>query len=270
MILSPWAVRNVPFDAARYAGFHGYDVDYCFTARQAGGRVIVTDIDLFHFTKGGFGDAARYECSNAVFMEKWFPAGREANVPRDGTARRQKEGPPAMPTALPTPQARLDTSGGVPLHKHNGVLPEIRIDLGGGKIPLEGSLNLDPCHGEGPWRRLAQDVPWPVDDNTVDKIYSSHMMEHVPAGAERIAVMNEAWRVLRIGGTFEVRVPMFPRWEAIADPTHVSFWVPQSFLYFTGDLAADADYGIKRWTMDSCTVNDGWELRAVLRKPETA
>ena len=92
-------------------------------------------------------------------------------------------------------------------------------------------------------------------------------MEHIPAGMERITVMNEAWRTLIPGGPFEIRVPLFPRWEAIADPTHVSFWVPQSFLYFTGQIAADADYGIKLWELENVIVHDGWELRAILRKP---
>jgi SAM-dependent methyltransferase len=131
-------------------------------------------------------------------------------------------------------------------------------------------MNLDPGHGEGPWRRFAQEVPWPIEDGTVEEIHASHMMEHVPAGADRIAVMNEAWRVLRPGGTFEIRVPMFPGWQAIADPTHVSYWVPQSFYYFTGDIGPDADYGIKYWTADYVTVIDGWELRALMRKPEAA
>ncbi len=41
--------------------------------------MIVTDIDLFHFTKGGFGDVAQYQSSNAVFVNKWFAAGDAAD-----------------------------------------------------------------------------------------------------------------------------------------------------------------------------------------------
>lgn len=254
MALSPWAVRTVNFDTQRYSGFHGYDVDYCFNVRQAGGRVAVADIELFHHTKGGFGDEAQYRRCNEIFVEKWSLNGHQGHD-------QAHEAPPeeeAMSTAtIP------DTPSLAPTGKDG----KVRIDLGGGKIPLEGWVNLDPGHGEGPWRRLAQDVPWPIADDAVEQVYASHMMEHVPAGAERIAVMNEAWRVLKPGGTFEIRVPMFPRWEAIADPTHVSFWVPQSFFYFTGDIAPDADYGMKRWEMGSCVINDGWEIRTVLRKP---
>jgi hypothetical protein len=87
MVLSPWAVGHVVFDADRYTGFHGYDVDYCFSARHEGARVIVTDIDLFHFTKGGFGDAAQYQRSNAIFVKKWCSAGGDHADPDDGTRK---------------------------------------------------------------------------------------------------------------------------------------------------------------------------------------
>jgi hypothetical protein len=74
-------------------------------------------------------------------------------------------------------------------------------------------------------------------------------MEHIPAGAPRIAVMNEAHRVLKPGAVFEVIVPfMTGTWHAIADPTHLSLWCEESFHYFDGTKAADADYGIRLWT----------------------
>ncbi len=142
----------------------------------------------------------------------------------------------------------------------------MRLDLGGGAIPLEGFVNLDAVHGDGPWRRLVQDVPWPLGDGEASEIYSSHMLEHVPAGRARIDVFNEAHRVLRSGGTFTIRVPLFPTWQAIADPTHVSFFVPESFRYFTGELRADADYGIRLWRMMSCDTGAA-EIMAVLAKP---
>lgn len=125
----------------------------------------------------------------------------------------------------------------------------VSIEIGGGHLVQAGWVNLDPVNGTGEWRRPAQDVPWPVADGGVEAIRAAHVMEHIPAGAPRLAVMNEAHRVLRPGGVFEVRVPncLSGTWHAFADPTHVSFWCVESFHYFDGLFAANADYGIRPW-----------------------
>lgn len=136
----------------------------------------------------------------------------------------------------------------------------MNIEIGGGHLVAPGWTNLDVRNGEGEWRRLAQDTPWPAADGSVDAIRASHVMEHIPAGDERIRVMNEAHRVLRPGGVFEIIVPlMVGTWHAIADPTHVSFWCKESFHYFDGLFAANADYGIRLWTTLELEVVDGWE-----------
>jgi SAM-dependent methyltransferase len=134
------------------------------------------------------------------------------------------------------------------------------IEIGGGTLVQPGWINLDSRNGVGEWRRMAQDTPWPTGDNTVSAIRASHVMEHIPAGQDRIDVMNEAHRVLRPGGVFEIIVPlMVGTWHAIADPTHVSFWCKESFHYFDGLFAANADYGIRLWQTLELDVVDGWE-----------
>ena len=100
----------------------------------------------------------------------------------------------------------------------------------------------------------------------------SHLLEHIPAGADRIGVFNEAFRVLRSGGTFEIIVPLWSpdSYGWAADPTHVSVWVEQSFWYFTGRMMANADYGISLWQEHSwMTVQHEWgvEGHCILRKP---
>ncbi|MEV4227256.1 methyltransferase domain-containing protein [Streptomyces bobili] len=136
------------------------------------------------------------------------------------------------------------------------------IEIGGGTLVQPGWINLDSRNGHGDWARMAQDTPWPTGDNTVDAIRASHVMEHIPAGQDRIDVMNEAHRVLRPGGVFEVIVPILNNpltWHAIADPTHVSFWVLESFHYFDGHFAANADYGIRLWNTLELEVRGGFE-----------
>jgi hypothetical protein len=74
MVLSPWAVANLRCDTDRFTGFHAYDADLCFAARAAGRRVIVGDFNVFHHTKGGYGDEAAFAATDAAFREKWLPA----------------------------------------------------------------------------------------------------------------------------------------------------------------------------------------------------
>jgi predicted SAM-dependent methyltransferase len=144
----------------------------------------------------------------------------------------------------------------------------VNLELGGGLSPWAGYVNLDPVHGEGEFRRRAQDGI-PLADGSVEQARCSHLMEHIPAGPERLFVFNEVWRVLRPGARFEVIVPLLipGRWEPVADPTHVSFWVKESFDYFTGAIRPAAEYGIHYWEMADWSVRDGWEGHAILRKP---
>lgn len=79
MVFSPWAVENLRFDE-RYPGWLGYD-DICLTARAAGKRVTVVDVDTHHHSTIGFKSpaiAAAWDVAEEIFQEKWFPVGRSA------------------------------------------------------------------------------------------------------------------------------------------------------------------------------------------------
>lgn len=140
----------------------------------------------------------------------------------------------------------------------------MNIDIGGGVNVKPGYVNLDPVHGNGNFKRRIQDGI-PVADSTVDAVRASHLVEHIHAGQERINMFNEVWRVLKSGGTFEVIVPFLVagpngiRWEAIADPTHVSYWLPESFHYFDGTKLPCATYNIRYWTTNLLQTRGGWE-----------
>lgn len=151
------------------------------------------------------------------------------------------------------------------------------IEIGGGTLAGANAINLDSRHGYGPWQREAQDTPWPTGDSTIDHVRASHVLEHVPAGEDRITIFNEVWRVLKPGGTFEVILPLIitdtglPSWHSIADPTHVSYWCRESFHYFTARhdtsgrhytdavFAANADYGLRLFFETHWSVSQGFE-----------
>lgn len=73
MCFSPWAVENLRFDE-RYPGFLGYD-DICLTAREAGRRVTVMDVDTHHHSTVGFKSPeikAAWDVAEEIFQAKWW------------------------------------------------------------------------------------------------------------------------------------------------------------------------------------------------------
>lgn len=154
------------------------------------------------------------------------------------------------------------------------------VELGGGSNPHpRADIIIDLNHPRGSIPQDATEPPWMVSgptphtqghtegwvlaSNTVDEVYCSHFLEHIPKGQPLINVMNEAWRILKPGGTFVALFPLVgytdpeteePRgqnigWQPWADPTHVSYWwMPEAFLYFCeGPFKPCADYGIRIW-----------------------
>lgn len=187
------------------------------------------------------------------------------------------------------------------------------IDLGGGTKPHpRADVVIDLHHPLNSLSQDAAETPWTAEQEginfaseSVDEIYASHFMEHIPRGQPLIDVMNEAWRVLKPGGTFLMIMPLVgfndwgegrlvSNWQPYADPTHVNYWwLPEALLYFCpGHFAPHADYGIHMWAplgerltqevLDYRTlehkvrrgptesywgVRDGWEGVAQLVKP---
>jgi predicted SAM-dependent methyltransferase len=81
----------------------------------------------------------------------------------------------------------------------------IRLDIGGGgRRGSRGWLTVDTAQGCDLYWDLREGIPF--DTDTVDAIYSSHMLEHLTYrdGQELLA---ECWRVMRPGGLISIAVP---------------------------------------------------------------
>lgn len=111
----------------------------------------------------------------------------------------------------------------------------MKLNLGCSDALEEGFVNVDRVFpdriaGFDPNFKIADlSKPWPWDDSTIQHIRAWDIIEHLP---DKIHTMNEAWRVLQKGGTFEIAVPTTDGPGAWQDPTHVSFWNRNSFMYF--------------------------------------
>lgn len=105
----------------------------------------------------------------------------------------------------------------------------MKINLGSGYNPEKGYINCDILPECKPDVILDLEKPLPFEDNSVDKVYTCQVLEHIKNFTE---LMIEIYRVLKPGGELEAKVPLFPCRAAVADPDHIRFFVPETFVMF--------------------------------------
>jgi predicted SAM-dependent methyltransferase len=121
----------------------------------------------------------------------------------------------------------------------------VKLNLGCSDRNIEGYIGVDICPPADQIVDLSG--PWPWPDSSVDEVVAFDILEHLP---DRIATMNELWRVLKPGGLAFIETPDAAKgpgfWQ---DPTHVAGWTMNSFQYFQhGSFAQQRlakNYGIK-------------------------
>ena len=105
----------------------------------------------------------------------------------------------------------------------------MKLNLGCSDALLRGYLNVDivqPCD-----KIVDLNQPWPWEDSSIDEIRAFDILEHLKTP---IHSMNEAWRVLRPGGRFDIAVPTTDGRGWAQDPTHVCYppFNRNTFFYF--------------------------------------
>lgn len=72
LAMSPVAMKNLRFDAKNFSGFHGYDADIGMQAKEAGLRVLVTDLDVFHDSvPGRIKNRSSHLRAGRIWRRKW-------------------------------------------------------------------------------------------------------------------------------------------------------------------------------------------------------
>lgn len=176
----------------------------------------------------------------------------------------------------------------------------VRLHLGCNQHPLPGYVNVDVEGFAGVDVVADLEKPWPWPDNHADEIYTADLPEHLRGWYETpdwskyqgtleslvhcmqnpvrtygvIHFMNEAHRVLKPGGLLKARIPTTQSKAWAQDPTHVSFWNENTFLYFTHPgyrglyphlITAKFDV-VKVDTIMPNQYGESW-VKAILRKP---
>ena len=124
-----------------------------------------------------------------------------------------------------------------------------RLHLGCGKDIKEGWVNLDML--DLPGVDVVRDIlrGLPFNDETFEWVYSSNVLEHIPQ-TEVIWVMNEIWRVTKVGGQFHCILPIAGTHAAYENPTHTANWTPQTIAFFVKGNKMNVYYdGIKGWKL---------------------
>lgn len=79
LVLSPWAARELRFDAELAGPLDGYDMDICLQARARGRRVVAGGLQVAHYTTyDRFFDRRRWIQAAVALRRKWAPTFDEA------------------------------------------------------------------------------------------------------------------------------------------------------------------------------------------------
>jgi SAM-dependent methyltransferase len=158
------------------------------------------------------------------------------------------------------------------------VQPEgpLRVDLACGQNKQPGFIGVDIAGDCDIKHDLFNNFPYPFEDNTVDEIFSSHFIEHIPMefinGKDKLfAFIDECYRILKPGGKVTLIFPNCTSTRAFQDPTHRRFIPAQTVLYFNKawrevnkldhyNVKCDFDYVVGE------AVNGNWVARSLEAK----
>lgn len=152
----------------------------------------------------------------------------------------------------------------------------MKLDLGCGGIPekqKKGFIGVDVAdyldkYPAGQFMQADLFYSIPFDDDSIEEVYASHFIEHIPQDRV-IWFFNEIYRILILGGIFEIFVPPTSGRGAFCDPTHRSYWNDLSFQYFDMNWCRtlSESYGIRcDFEVIEIKLLDEFNLHAILRK----
>ena len=134
------------------------------------------------------------------------------------------------------------------------------LDLGCGHKP-KNFFNADEVFGVDVREDVDANIyradlviePIPFGNEVFDFVTAHDFLEHIPRVLyvphrknAFVDVMNEVWRVLKMGGQFLSFTPAFPHAPAFRDPTHVNIITDETFpIYFDNKTRAAAIYGFQ-------------------------
>lgn len=113
----------------------------------------------------------------------------------------------------------------------------LRVNLACGQTKEEGWVGVDivKCPGVDVVHDLNR-FPWPFKSDSVDEVFVSHYVEHIPLDTPKgdglILFMEELYRILKPGAKAKILAPYYNSIRCWQDPTHRRAISEATFLYF--------------------------------------
>jgi len=139
-------------------------------------------------------------------------------------------------------------------------MKKVKINLGCGEDFSDELIGLDIYdYGQQHKDFDMETDKIPFDDSSVDYIKSNHALEHL---RDVKNILNEAWRVLKAEGEFEIKVP-YGLWAGASKPVHHQCITECWFDFLRKEKTYV--YGYKRWNLKVLKlVNNGGEVYCLM------
>lgn len=119
----------------------------------------------------------------------------------------------------------------------------MKLNLGCGRSPLDGYVNLD--RADLPGVDVVHDLerlPLPFLPDTFTEIVGIDLIEHI---TDPLGLMGELWRIAQPRAVCTFALPYGSSDDAWEDPTHVRPYFLNSWMYFSQPAFWRADYGYR-------------------------
>lgn len=114
----------------------------------------------------------------------------------------------------------------------------VNLNLGCGKFPEPGFVNVDKVKGEGVDLAVdLEETPWPWEDGTVRLVKAYHVLEHM---SDPYRFMGECHRILKVGCMLKVKVPHYSCRSSFEHPDHKRHFALYFANWFPGWDLVDA------------------------------
>lgn len=148
----------------------------------------------------------------------------------------------------------------------------IKLDLGCGGNKQQGFIGIDMR--KLPGVDIVHDIektPFPLPDECCFQILASHIIEHIYP-KRFIPLMNELWRIMKVGGQLLISSPYGISPGFLQDPTHCNAMNESTWLYFAPDSPFDPNrilynvYKPKPWKIERNNWNQNGNMEVILQK----